>query len=91
MVSILSYNSNFEKVYYFWILNGATKIVHDLIMLLVKKKEDNIFVRKIILLDQYYLEMFIIPHLTLLWPLLIKINTVLANFNNTRPSLILNN
>ena len=29
--------------------------------------------------------------LTLLGPMLIKINTLLANFNNTRPSLILNN
>ena len=72
-------------------MGGATKIVHDLIVLLVKKKEDDIFVRKIILLDQYYLEMFIIPHLTLLGPVLIKINTVSANSYNTRPSLILNN
>jgi hypothetical protein len=29
--------------------------------------------------------------LPLLGPMLIKINTVSANFNNTRPSLILNN
>ena len=45
-------------------------------------------------LNQYLVErekLTPVHNFNITWPELIKINTVSANFNNTRPSLILNN